>query len=78
MSIRAALAILIALAVGAPASAQIPLFVPIPGKKAKPTVIGPPPDATPYEAEVWPFPPPDPMLPSPGPWPKPNAMASLN
>ena len=60
MSIRAALAVLIALAVAAPASAQIPLIVPIPGKKPKPTVIGPPPDATPYEAAVWPFPPPDP------------------
>jgi len=60
VSIRAALAVLIALCLAAPASAQIPLIVPIPGKKAKPTVIGPPPDATPYEAEMWPFPPPDP------------------
>lgn len=60
LSIRAAVVLLIALSVAAPASAQIPLIVPIPGKKAKPTVIGPPPDATPYEAAVWPFPPPDP------------------
>lgn len=61
MSIRAALAVLIALSLAAPASAQIPLIVPIPvKKKPKPTVIGPPPDATPYEAAVWPFPPPEP------------------
>lgn len=44
----------------APASAQIPLIIPIPGKKPKPTVIGPPPGTPPAEAEVWPFPPPDP------------------
>jgi hypothetical protein len=51
---------LIALGVAAPASAQIPLIIPIPGKKPKPTVIGPPPGTPPAEAEVWPFPPPDP------------------
>ena len=60
MSLRAALACLIALAVATPAPAQIPLIVPIPGKKPKPTVIGPPPNTPPAEAEVWPFPPPDP------------------
>jgi hypothetical protein len=60
VSLRAALAVLIALCVAAPASAQIPLIIPIPGKKPKPTVIGPPPGTPPYEAEVWPFPPPDP------------------
>jgi hypothetical protein len=60
VSIRAALACLIALSVAAPASAQLPLFVPIPGKKAKPTVIGAPPGTPPAEAEIWPFPPPDP------------------
>lgn len=60
LSIRATLAVLIALSLAAPVSAQIPLIVPIPGKKAKPTVIGPPPNATPYEAAVWPFPAPDP------------------
>lgn len=60
MSIRAALAVLIALSLAAPASAQIPLIIPIPGKKPKPTVIGPPPGTPPYEAEMWPFPPPDP------------------
>lgn len=60
MSVRALLAILIALGLAAPASAQIPLIIPIPGKKPKPTVIGPPPGTPPAEAEVWPFPPPDP------------------
>ena len=58
--VRAAIAFLIALSVAAPASAQIPLIIPIPRKKPPPTVIGPPPDATPAEAEIWPFPPPDP------------------
>jgi hypothetical protein len=58
--VRAALVLLIAVGVAAPASAQIPLIIPIPGKKAKPTVIGPPPGTPPAEAEIWPFPPPDP------------------
>lgn len=57
---RAAFAFLLALSLAAPASAQFPLIIPIPGRKAKPTVIGPPPDTPPAEAEVWPFPPPDP------------------
>lgn len=57
---RANLAVLIVLTLAAPAQAQIPLILPIPGKTAKPTVIGPPPGAPPAEAEVWPFPPPDP------------------
>lgn len=57
---RAAFALLITLGVAAPASAQIPLIVPIPGKKPKPTMIGPPPGTPPAEAEVWPFPPPEP------------------
>lgn len=60
MSIRTILVFLLASAVAAPAAAQIPLIVPIPGKKAKPAVIGPPPNTPPAEAEVWPFPPPDP------------------
>lgn len=60
MSLRAAIAALIAISLAAPASAQVPLIVPIPGKKPKPTVIGPPPGTPPAEAEVWPFPPPDP------------------
>jgi hypothetical protein len=60
VSVRAVIACLIALSAAAPASAQIPLILPIPGKKAPPTVIGPPPSATPAEAEVWPFPAPDP------------------
>ncbi|WP_293344836.1 hypothetical protein [Phenylobacterium sp.] len=60
MSIRATLAVLIALGLAAPASAQLPLIIPIPGKKAKPTVIGPPPGTPPAEAEIWPFPPPEP------------------
>lgn len=57
---RAALAVLLALSLAAPASAQIPLIIPFPGKKARPTVIGPPSGTPPAEAEVWPFPPPDP------------------
>jgi len=60
VSVRALLACLIALGVAAPASAQIPLIIPIPRKKPPPTVIGPPPEATPAEAEVWPFPAPEP------------------
>lgn len=57
---RAAFALLIALGLAAPASAQIPLIIPIPGKASKPRVIGPPPGTPPAEAEVWPFPAPDP------------------
>lgn len=60
MAVRIPLACLIALAVAVPASAQIPLIVPIPGVKPKATVIGPPPGTPPAEAEIWPFPPPDP------------------
>jgi len=60
VSVRAVIACLIALSVAAPASAQLPLILPIPRKKPAPTVIGPPPSATPAEAEVWPFPAPDP------------------
>lgn len=74
MSLRAILAALFALSLGAPAAAQLPLIVPIPGK-GKPARVGPPPDATPYEAAVWPFPAPDPKS-----WwddkrPKPDASA---
>jgi hypothetical protein len=58
--VRPALAVLIALSLAAPASAQIPLIVPFPAKKAKPVQLGPPPGTPPFEAEVWPFPAPDP------------------
>lgn len=51
---RLALTVLIALAVAAPAAAQPPLF------GARRPAGAPPPDLTPYEAEVWPFPAPDP------------------
>lgn len=64
MSRRAAVAILLALSVSAPAHAQIPLIVPIP-RKAQPlppgVLPGPPDDLPPQEAAIWPFPPPDPM-----------------
>lgn len=60
MSIRVAFAVLIALSLAAPAGAQIPLFIPIPAKKPKPTEGGPPPGTPPFEAAVWPFPAPDP------------------
>lgn len=62
MSVRTALAVLIALSLAAPVNAQIPLFIPIP-RKAKPPPEGPrppPPDLPPAEAAIWPFPPPDP------------------
>jgi hypothetical protein len=57
---RIALILAIALGVAAPASAQIPLIIPIPGKKA-PKEVGPPKDATPLEKEIWPYPAPDPQ-----------------
>ena len=60
MSLRTALLALVACSLAAPASAQLPLIVPLPGKTAKPTVIGPPPGTPPAEAEVWPFPAPNP------------------
>ncbi|WP_296597139.1 hypothetical protein [Phenylobacterium sp.] len=60
MSVRTVLACLLTLAVATPAAAQIPLIIPIPGKTAKPTVIGAPPNTPPAEAEILPFPPPDP------------------
>jgi hypothetical protein len=60
VSLRAALTALTLLAVAAPAQAQIPLIIPIPGKK-KPAQVGPPPDLPPAEAEIWPYPAPDPQ-----------------
>lgn len=62
MSVRAALTAILALSLAAPATAQIPLIVPIP-RKAKPPPEGPrppPPDLPAAEAAVWPFPAPDP------------------
>lgn len=61
MSIRAALTAILALSLAAPATAQIPLIVPIP-RKAKPPEgpRAPPPDLPAAEAAVWPFPAPDP------------------
>lgn len=63
MSLRVAIAALLTLGLAAPAAAQIPLIVPIPGKKAKPVEVGPPEGTPPLEAEVWPFP-----LPPPKSW----------
>lgn len=57
---RVFLAFLIAAAPVAEAAAQLPLILPIPGKKARPQQIGPPEGTPPWEAQVWPFPPPDP------------------
>jgi hypothetical protein len=61
VSLRAVIAALAALAVAVPAHAQIPLIIPIPGKKAKPAEIGAPPGTPPLEAEVWPLPLPPPQ-----------------
>lgn len=58
MSLRAAITALTLLAVAAPAQAQFPLIVPIPGKKRP--AAGPQPDLPPAEAEIWPYPAPDP------------------
>lgn len=58
MTPRALIAVLSALAVALPASAQIPLVFPFPGKSRAPA--GPPPNLPPHEAEIWPYPPPDP------------------
>jgi len=62
VSVRVALALLIAVSLAAPASAQIPLIIPF-ARKAKPAEAGPrapPPNIPPAEAAIWPFPPPDP------------------
>lgn len=56
VSRRVALAALLALSLSAPAFAQSPSIGPFQGKAKR----GPPPGLTPYEAAVWPFPPPDP------------------
>jgi hypothetical protein len=61
---RTILALIAALAVAAPAAAQIQL----PGKKRP--AGEPPADLTPYEAEVWPFPAPDPKTWWDDKWPK--------
>jgi hypothetical protein len=58
VSLRAAITALTLLAVAAPAQAQFPLIVPIPGKKRP--APGPPPDLPPAEAAIWPYPAPDP------------------
>lgn len=58
---RPILAVLFACGLAAPVHAQIPFIVPIPLKKAKPAEAGPPPGTPPLAAEIWPFPPPDPM-----------------
>ena len=57
-AIRRALLAVLVLALATPADAQF--ILPIPLFKAKPQEIGPPEGTPPYEAEVWPFPPPDP------------------
>ena len=62
MLARVVLALAIAAAPVAEAAAQLPLIIPLPGKKAKPQQIGPPEGTPPYEAEIWPFPPPDPKM----------------
>jgi hypothetical protein len=59
---------LLALALATPADAQ--LIFPIPLRKAKPQVIGPPEGTPPYEADIWPFPPPDPQSWWDEKWPK--------
>jgi hypothetical protein len=52
---------LIALGLAAPAAAQIPLIIPIPGNaKSAEGPRSPPKGLPPAEAEIWPFPPPDP------------------
>jgi hypothetical protein len=64
VSLRAILAVVLAVGLAAPAHGQIPLVVPIPLGKARPApgaLPGPPEDLPPAEAEIWPFPPPDPM-----------------
>jgi len=58
VSMRVLIAALIALSLATPADAQF-FIVPIP-RKAKPVQAGPPPGAPPLEAEIWPFPAPDP------------------
>ncbi|WP_165844033.1 hypothetical protein [Phenylobacterium kunshanense] len=58
MSLRIPIAVLIALALAAPASAQIPLIIPFPVKPRAPA--GPPANLPAHEAEIWPYPPPDP------------------
>ena len=60
MLVRVALALTIATASFTEASAQFPLILPIPGKKAKPQQIGPPEGTPAWEAQTWPYPPPDP------------------
>ena len=61
MLARIALAAAIAFTSAAPAGAQIPLLIPIiPGKKA-PRQVGPPPDASELQKEIWPYPEPDPQ-----------------
>ena len=52
MRASAVLCLLIAASLAAPADAQF--------LRRKPREVGPPPDASPLEAEAWPFPPPDP------------------
>lgn len=54
---RAVIALLVA-ALAAPAQAQLPLIIPIPGKKRP--ASAPPPNLPPHAAEIWPYPPPDP------------------
>lgn len=67
-AIRCALLTLTALALATPADAQF-LF------RRKPVEIGPPKGTPPYEAEVWPFPPPDPNLWWEDKWPRPPEAA---
>lgn len=67
-AIHRALLVLTALALATPAEAQF-LF------RRKPVQIGPPEGTPPYEAEVWPFPPPDPKAWWEDKWPKPGEEA---
>lgn len=67
-AIRRALLALTVLALATPADAQF-FF------RRQPKTIGPPPGTPPYEAEVWPFPPPDPQTWWEDKWPKPGEEA---
>lgn len=67
-AIRLPILMVLALALASPAEAQF-LF------RRKPVQIGPPEGTPPYEAEIWPFPPPDPKSWWEEKWPKPDEAA---
>jgi hypothetical protein len=64
--VRSAILILLLAALAAPANAQF---------LARPAAAGPPPGTSPYEAEIWPYPPPDPKTWWTEPRPKPPEAA---